>query len=178
MLDIAENNLKGQIPKYINNLIAMLITNISLESYIWALGDYIEYSIIDVLLSLKGKLDDYTFPGIIMSIDLSENNLSGEMPCQITSLAGLQFLNLSNNLLHEFWAVVGPLLYKTSLCCFKRCTTRKEKDIDSKQSAIKTKAKGSKHTHKKTKKWLHGTEFVQASIVVAWAYDTSVGGRG
>ncbi|KAI9108200.1 hypothetical protein K1719_020683 [Acacia pycnantha] len=101
ILDLAENNLTGQIPKCINNLTAMLIMNTSLETNIFDHGLIdIGYTIGDVLLALKGRLDDYTFPGIIMSIDLSENKLSGEIPSQITSLAGLQFLNLSNNLLH------------------------------------------------------------------------------
>ncbi|KAI9108285.1 hypothetical protein K1719_020768 [Acacia pycnantha] len=100
ILDLAENNLTGQIPKCINNLTAMLIMNTSLETYISALQNGTRLAINDVLLALKGRLDDYTFPGIIMSIDLSENKLSGEIPRQITSLTGLQFLNLSNNLLH------------------------------------------------------------------------------
>ena len=100
MLDLAENNLTGHIPKCINNFTAMLIMNTHLESHIWALGNHNVYVIVDVPLGLKGRLDDYTFPGIIMSIDLSANKLSGEIPRQITSLTGLQFLNLSNNLLH------------------------------------------------------------------------------
>ncbi|KAI9108274.1 hypothetical protein K1719_020757 [Acacia pycnantha] len=100
VLDLAENNLTGQIPKCINNFTAMLIMNTHLHLHIWALGNQNAYFIADVPLGLKGRLDDYTFPGIIMSIDLSENKFSGEIPRQITSLAGLQFLNLSNNLLH------------------------------------------------------------------------------
>ncbi|XP_054816927.1 receptor-like protein EIX2 [Prosopis cineraria] len=100
ILDLAQNNLTRQIPKCINNLTAMLIKNNSLETYIWSQVNRSRYSITDVLLTLKGRHDDYTFPGLITSIDFSDNKLSGEIPCKMTSLMGLQFLNLSNNLLH------------------------------------------------------------------------------
>ncbi|KAI9071609.1 hypothetical protein K1719_020739 [Acacia pycnantha] len=100
MLDLAENILTGQIPKCTNDLTLMLTKKNSLRSGISSPMNRSECSISDVLLTLKGMLDEYKFPGLIMSIDVSDNKLSSEIPSQITSLMGLQFLNLSNNLLY------------------------------------------------------------------------------
>ncbi|KAI9099577.1 hypothetical protein K1719_024582 [Acacia pycnantha] len=98
-LDLAQNNLTGQIPKCINHLSVMLVKNTTLESYIRGEGNKSSRSITNVLLELKGRADVYTFLGLVTSIDLSDNKLSGEIPSEIASLKGLVFLNLSNNLL-------------------------------------------------------------------------------
>ncbi|KAK4285043.1 hypothetical protein QN277_001789 [Acacia crassicarpa] len=99
ILDLAHNNLIGQIPKCINHLSVMLVKNTTLESYIQGEGNRSTWSITNVLLELKGRDDVYTFLGLVTSIDLSHNKLSGEIPSEIASLKGLNFLNLSNNLL-------------------------------------------------------------------------------
>jgi hypothetical protein len=55
-----------------------------------------------IFLTLKGARYEFysdTF-ALVTSIDLSSNNLIGEIPEQLTSLQGLRFLNLSNNQLH------------------------------------------------------------------------------
>ena len=64
--------------------------NTHLEAYILALRNDTAYCIVDVFLALKGRLEDYTFPGIIMTMIIQKTNC----------LAGLQFLNLSSKLLH------------------------------------------------------------------------------
>ncbi|KAF7820343.1 receptor-like protein EIX2 [Senna tora] len=99
ILDLAQNNLTGNIPKCVNHLSAMLIINTSSESYISCEGNETS-SVVEVLLLLKGRVDHYkSILGLVTSIDLSGNKLSGRIPSEITSLKGLRFLNLSNNLL-------------------------------------------------------------------------------
>jgi len=57
-----------------------------------------DYSIVGVLLWLKGRGDEYkNFLGLVTSIDLSNNNLTGEIPREITNLNELRFFNLSHN---------------------------------------------------------------------------------
>ncbi|XP_054816931.1 receptor-like protein EIX2 [Prosopis cineraria] len=100
ILDLAHNNLTGQVPKCINQLTAMLVKNNSLDSYIESIINSSYYYVFDVLLEVKGRDDEYRFVGLVISIDLSSNKLSGEIPTEITNLKGLHFLNLSNNILH------------------------------------------------------------------------------
>ena len=52
------------------------------------------------LLVIKGSIREYnTILQLVKSIDFSKNNLLGEIPKEVTSLQGLQSLNLSYNLL-------------------------------------------------------------------------------
>nr|XP_018673487.1 PREDICTED: leucine-rich repeat receptor protein kinase EMS1-like [Musa acuminata subsp. malaccensis] len=51
-----------------------------------------------IVLTVKGYDIQYTTSlSLVTSIDLSNNNLSGEIPKELTKLHGLHFLNLSNN---------------------------------------------------------------------------------
>ncbi|XP_028205257.1 receptor-like protein EIX1 isoform X1 [Glycine soja] len=109
VLDLAQNNLSGNIPSCFSNLSAMILMNQSTDPLIYSLAPYITrytstYSIVSVLLWLKGRGDEYkSFLGLVTNIDLSSNKLLGEIPREITDLNGLNFLNLSHNQL------IGPI---------------------------------------------------------------------
>ncbi|KAK8329604.1 hypothetical protein V6Z12_A11G333600 [Gossypium hirsutum] len=75
-LDLAHNNISGVIPKCFNNLSAMATTN------------------------KTNNFDEYgSTLGLVTSMDLSANSLTGEIPKEIGSLVGLLSLNFSGNLL-------------------------------------------------------------------------------
>ncbi|KAK4280116.1 hypothetical protein QN277_011784 [Acacia crassicarpa] len=97
ILDLAHNELTGYIPKCVKYLSSMLVINSTLESYISLVSLYHSEFLVETLL-LKGRVYDYsTNLGLITSIDFSSNNLSGEIPMEMTRLKGLHYLNLSNN---------------------------------------------------------------------------------
>ncbi|WVZ14956.1 hypothetical protein V8G54_012522 [Vigna mungo] len=103
VLDLAQNNLTGNIPTCFNNLKAMTQMNKSTTPLIYSYAvnytvSYLDYTIVSVLLWLKGRGDEYkNFLGLVTSIDLSNNKLVGEIPREITYLNGLLYLNLSHN---------------------------------------------------------------------------------
>ncbi|KAB2601758.1 LRR receptor-like serine/threonine-protein kinase GSO2 [Pyrus ussuriensis x Pyrus communis] len=91
ILDLAHNNFSGTIPKCLNKLSALTHGNFSAYD-LYAYYDQ-ETSVVKV------RQLDYQ-PQTIMfvrSIDLSSNNLEGEIPEEISSLAQLHNLNLSMN---------------------------------------------------------------------------------
>jgi len=93
IMDLAHNKLSGPIPQCFSNLTAMLRQ---------IPDTYVDFYWRTIFLILKGaeyELYRKTF-ALVTSIDLSSNNLIGEIPEQLTSLHGLRFLNLSNNQLH------------------------------------------------------------------------------
>ncbi|KAK4280108.1 hypothetical protein QN277_011776 [Acacia crassicarpa] len=97
ILDLAHNELTGYIPKCVKYLSSMLVINSTLESYISLAAIYHIQFLVEALL-LKGRVYDYsTNLGLVISIDVSSNNLSGEIPTEMTRLKGLHYLNLSNN---------------------------------------------------------------------------------
>ncbi|XP_062162229.1 receptor-like protein EIX2 [Alnus glutinosa] len=85
ILDLAHNYFSGAIPQCLGNLCR---------------DDIYQYDY-DTQISLVAKGRDYLYDrsvyGIIYSVDLSHNNLSGEIPDSITSLLRLVSLNLSMN---------------------------------------------------------------------------------
>ncbi|KAJ4726103.1 Leucine-rich receptor-like kinase family protein [Melia azedarach] len=101
ILDVSNNNLSGPIPRCINNLTAMLNLSKATESSIqylseasFGLGPVFENEIIVT----KGKAMEYsTILKLVRSMDLSGNNLSGDIPVEMTDLVALQSLNLSHN---------------------------------------------------------------------------------
>ncbi|WVZ14949.1 hypothetical protein V8G54_012515 [Vigna mungo] len=100
VLDLAQNNLTGNIPTCFNNVKAMTQMNKNTFPFIFckATYGYAEPSIVSVLLWLKGRGDEYgNILGLVTSIDLSNNELVGAIPREITDLNGLLFLNLSHN---------------------------------------------------------------------------------
>ncbi|KAF8378106.1 hypothetical protein HHK36_029442 [Tetracentron sinense] len=91
ILDLANNNLSGLIPHCLGNLTALIVIDSRLE---FLLADNVH-----ILVVAKGEALDYSNFGILFvnSIDLSSNNLTGEIPEGITGLLQLGTLNLSSN---------------------------------------------------------------------------------
>ncbi|KAH7518849.1 hypothetical protein FEM48_Zijuj09G0214900 [Ziziphus jujuba var. spinosa] len=93
ILDLSRNNLSGHNPHCLGNLSKMKSGWIELDGFLAA--------------STKGSLKmvrkrremeyNYSILYLADSIDLSDNNLSGEIPAELTSLTKLQTLNLSAN---------------------------------------------------------------------------------
>ncbi|KAI3450008.1 hypothetical protein Pfo_006673 [Paulownia fortunei] len=99
VLDLADNKFSGVIPRCLNNLTAMSseskLANFSGEIYYsYFMGVFME----SASLATKGSEFQYdTILSLFSSIDLSDNQLSGLVPKELTSLAGLRSLNLSGN---------------------------------------------------------------------------------
>ncbi|XP_061376210.1 receptor-like protein EIX1 [Gastrolobium bilobum] len=99
-LDLAENNLSGNIPKCFNHLNAMLLKNRPMNSLIYTITtSWVgTQGIVSTLLWVKGRGIEYrNILGLVTNVDLSDNNLSGGIPREITNLDGLIYLNLSKN---------------------------------------------------------------------------------
>ncbi|XP_061354275.1 receptor-like protein EIX2 [Gastrolobium bilobum] len=95
-LDLAQNNLSGNIPKCFNHLNAMLLSNRIMDSFIHTHTSH--GSTISTILWVKGRDIEYrNLLGLVTNVDLSNNNLSGVIPREITNLDGLIYLNLSKN---------------------------------------------------------------------------------
>ncbi|XP_023887709.2 receptor-like protein EIX2 [Quercus suber] len=91
ILDIAQNNLFGSIPDYLNNLTTLVYSN-NTDQYNSFDLIYIEKAIIVT----KGRELQYgTTLKYVNNIDLLGNNLTGIIPNEITSLQGLGTLKLS-----------------------------------------------------------------------------------
>ncbi|XP_057952428.1 receptor-like protein EIX1 [Malania oleifera] len=97
VLDLAHNNLSGAIPRCFNNFSAMTMQH---QLYpFWHITSIGRRLSENALLVMKGREFEYsTTLNLVMSIDLSDNSLSGEIPQELTSLHSLESLNLSNNL--------------------------------------------------------------------------------
>ncbi|XP_068341396.1 receptor-like protein EIX2 [Pyrus communis] len=89
ILDLSHNSLSGTIPMCLDNLTS-LVNDASYEY------NYDEFE--QATLTLKGEELVYnTTLYLVKSIDLSSNNLQGEIPKEISSLIQLGTLNLSKN---------------------------------------------------------------------------------
>ena len=96
ILDLADNNISGSIPRCFGSLLAMAYPN-SEEPFFHS--DYWTAEFREAMvLVIKGRKLVYsrTLP-FVVSMDLSCNNLSGNIPEELTSLHGLICLNLSQN---------------------------------------------------------------------------------
>ncbi|MBA0687598.1 hypothetical protein Goari_015118, partial [Gossypium aridum] len=95
ILDLAHNNISGTIPKCFRKLYSMANRS-NRENYMYVS----EGLYLSALLVLKGRQDEYGATlGLVTSIDLSTNSLTGEIPKEIARLVELRSLNLSGNLL-------------------------------------------------------------------------------
>ncbi|XP_059627523.1 receptor-like protein EIX2 [Cornus florida] len=103
ILDLGNNSLSGPIPKCWKNISAMITTNSSIRHSFGVVLYKNNIQIYKNILSLvtlvtKGRESEYEdILGLVRSIDLSNNNLSGSIPYELFSLHALQVLNLSHN---------------------------------------------------------------------------------
>ncbi|KAL6334607.1 hypothetical protein AAG906_019242 [Vitis piasezkii] len=94
VLDIAQNNLMGEIPITLVELKAMAQEQLNIYRLNVNATRYEER----LVVIAKGQSLEYTKTlSLVVGIDLSDNNLSGEFPQEITKLFGLVVLNLSRN---------------------------------------------------------------------------------
>ncbi|MBA0696224.1 hypothetical protein Goari_002798 [Gossypium aridum] len=97
ILDLSNNHLFGSIPRCISNFAAMVRRNASRERsiiYNANIGDVYE----SASVVMKGQFLEYgNTLNLVRLVDLSRNNLSGEIPQEVVNLQALQTLNLSQN---------------------------------------------------------------------------------
>ncbi|CAI9290217.1 unnamed protein product [Lactuca saligna] len=112
-LDLSLNHLHGTIPSCLDNLTSIVqegslpTKNVHSYSFQWFYSEggvydelYDEY-VDRAMIKWKGHLREFTRNlGLLKSIDLSSNNLTGKIPYEVTNLYGLRVLNLSKNALH------------------------------------------------------------------------------
>ncbi|KAK1412636.1 hypothetical protein QVD17_34039 [Tagetes erecta] len=110
-LSLANNNITGKIPPCFGNLSGM-ITHQDDSGY-----DVYNYEE-NILAFVKGKqlLYTTTIMFLTISLDLSSNNIVGEIPDALMNLVGLMSLNLSRNLLKGYIPMnIGDLTQLESL---------------------------------------------------------------
>ncbi|XP_062120030.1 receptor-like protein EIX2 [Humulus lupulus] len=97
ILDIAYNNFSGTIPRCFGDFKGM-INKSSLSGHLISYSFYTGVFMENAIVVMKGREGQYnTILSLVASIDLSNNNLSGDFPIQLTNLHSLQSLNLSRN---------------------------------------------------------------------------------
>ncbi|KAK7290280.1 hypothetical protein RIF29_04582 [Crotalaria pallida] len=89
ILDLGDNKLSGSIPHCLHN-----ITNMVSGDEKISFSYFLEISF---NLIMKGNELEYNYVGWSRTIDLSVNNLSGEIPSELFGLVKVRSLNLSHN---------------------------------------------------------------------------------
>ncbi|XP_054825565.1 receptor-like protein EIX2 [Prosopis cineraria] len=105
ILDLSVNNISGSLPKCLNHLSALANRTNSDATIIY----YLPFSIYDrdsifvvdiASLIWKGRESKYqNILGLVKSIDVSRNMLTGEIPSELMDLVGLVSLNISANMI-------------------------------------------------------------------------------
>nr|GEX48388.1 leucine-rich repeat-containing protein [Tanacetum cinerariifolium] len=101
ILDLSFNSLHGTIPQCVNNLTSMVQKGTFLGQNKRHYFYFIDNSYIDhLLIEWQGKVNEFSsILGLLKAIDLSSNNLTGQIPNEVTNLHELLVLDLSNNFL-------------------------------------------------------------------------------
>ncbi|XP_009591631.1 receptor-like protein EIX2 [Nicotiana tomentosiformis] len=99
ILDLANNSFFGIIPRCISNLTEMVSVNKLGETDIIYSSHYFEARFREsAMVTTKGNIYQYDkILALVTSMDMSNNNLSGDIPISFTSLVGLKFCNFSKN---------------------------------------------------------------------------------
>nr|XP_043635900.1 receptor-like protein EIX2 [Erigeron canadensis] len=114
VLDLSMNNLNDTIPSCFNNLTSMVqerllaaqiehLYDLQVKGFSYYPADYIDSTIVR-WQGIRRKFT--TNLGLLRTIDLSSNNLTGKIPNELTDLHGLLQLNLFKN------ALFGEIPYK------------------------------------------------------------------
>ena len=100
ILDLAKNNLSGSISISFHAFKAMTQWR-NMSRYLYRVFEMRRPHEDSMIVNTKGQDLEYIKAlSLIISIDLSSNNLSGDFPKEITNLFGLMSLNLSKNHIH------------------------------------------------------------------------------
>ncbi|KAF7129337.1 hypothetical protein RHSIM_Rhsim10G0010700 [Rhododendron simsii] len=106
ILDLAQNNISGAIPRCIKNFTAMAVklnsSSFMEDTYGRGGSSIFGYFIFgymeNELLMMKGNIYRYDkILALVAIMDLSDNNFTGKIPEELTSLVGLISLNMSRN---------------------------------------------------------------------------------
>ncbi|PON74284.1 LRR domain containing protein [Parasponia andersonii] len=99
VLDLADNQLTGTIPARFGDFKKMTQVQNVFEHLLYGRidGGSMHYED-NMVVNMKGQLLRYSKTlSLVVSLDLSRNNLSGDFPVELTKLLGLLVLNLSGN---------------------------------------------------------------------------------
>ncbi|KAL8466935.1 hypothetical protein ACS0TY_035860 [Phlomoides rotata] len=97
ILDLSDNKLSGIIPSCLSNFSGMA-TRISLDTYMARYRVLTQVNTKSASVIIKGiELEYRTTHSLVTNINLSKNNLSGNIPKELIRLVELRSLNLSQN---------------------------------------------------------------------------------
>lgn len=98
VLDLAKNHLNGAIPASFGDFKGMSQVQNRVQYLLYGKFDDGMYYEENMVVNMRGQSLPYTKTlSLVVSLDLSGNNLSGELPAELTKLLGLVALNLSGN---------------------------------------------------------------------------------
>ncbi|PWA47404.1 Leucine-rich repeat-containing protein [Artemisia annua] len=92
ILDLSRNNLTGSIPRQMANLPIM-----NMSAYPNLIRDLDEQTLENLIVNWKKSSQRLGNPRIFVLLDLSSNNIFGEIPASLGNLKALKQLNISHN---------------------------------------------------------------------------------